>query len=861
MKRYRGDFKLTPYLVLILAVALAVLSVIVVANSGDVDYRLTWVLVAVGVGFLVSLAWLAVSCEYAGDRESARGTLAIVALIAMLAVPIAIGWHIDNETEWTEVMAVVAVLALALAFFSTEWSRRWLLGMCVLAIALFGFVLARVGAAAERGAQIRDPIRAAIDERAVLDEQAKPKNAAAVAELDAASAASLRAFERLLTTDEGNPDDDDVLERDLEEAGEPLVQFFKDPENARPLSPEAEQVARQLLADFDDAIRKLPLDLADSLMLKDAAIALLDTHLAKDNLLSSDALGTAIKDACASAGSTAPEPCQEAQYMGGGKADLVETLHRMNVQLAIFRAAVSETDADKAVRDKLRAADAPSLDIPIWTAVARAPGDLIDQIGEDDTFQVVPGPVGWAVIAVALIFGLRVMLRRNAAQYAGPVQVVYDGDLKGELRVAVLTNIPTPGAAPGSILTQSVTDLTSVSGASAPFSAIAKAVTDALAPPQGYSVDADVVKPAAKSDKDGGAEDDAAGASVVSKAGDDLHAAGETSVLVRITSAADKETIATTTFSNVDSANAMRSAGLWAAGLLLGRSTRIPSWATWNMDTAKALAAASSVKPSLAELEEAVRTAPSSGIVLQQYGNALELEGRELQAVHAYARAVAAHPRHLLVRYRLGVALGMLGGEPSSWTSAPASGRQTIQGALKRAAQATGTDTAAIDRLGGAGAPDPAKALKDAATHFLDRLRKDLSALRRPTASLRRSDRDSVWSLQRQTNDPRRQRLWRLRRLADFAGKVYADPRGALSAGDERDMRHSWAGWQLMYNAACLHASKDNDRALALLEECLTRPGVHQLEAAWVRRDVDLKVLRGDPRFERFIERLEGRES
>ena len=70
----------------------------------------------------------------------------------------------------------------------------------------------------------------------------------------------------------------------------------------------------------------------------------------------------------------------------------------------------------------------------------------------------------------------------------------------------------------------------------------------------------------------------------------------------------------------------------------------------------------------------------------------------------------------------------------------------------------------------------------------------------------------------------------------------------------------SW--WQISYNAACGHASaqgNDQDRrptALALLEQTLVRPEVHQLSADWVKKDPDLQNLSESPRFCRFLSQL-----
>ena len=67
------------------------------------------------------------------------------------------------------------------------------------------------------------------------------------------------------------------------------------------------------------------------------------------------------------------------------------------------------------------------------------------------------------------------------------------------------------------------------------------------------------------------------------------------------------------------------------------------------------------------------------------------------------------------------------------------------------------------------------------------------------------------------------------------------------------------SSWQVSYNAACARARSGHpDDAMRLLEQCLVRPGVHQLKAEWVTKDPDLQTLQGWPRFDRFCEQAEG---
>ena len=125
----------------------------------------------------------------------------------------------------------------------------------------------------------------------------------------------------------------------------------------------------------------------------------------------------------------------------------------------------------------------------------------------------------------------------------------------------------------------------------------------------------------------------------------------------------------------------------------------------------------------------------------------------------------------------------------------------------------------------------------------------------RLVTAMRRSERDFVWS----------GLAWNFSTLASRFRQVVASARMALE-GELEELKEkaarpdSW--WQISYNAACGHASaqgNDQDRrptALALLEQTLVRPEVHQLSADWVKKDPDLQNLSESPRFCRFLSQL-----
>lgn len=59
------------------------------------------------------------------------------------------------------------------------------------------------------------------------------------------------------------------------------------------------------------------------------------------------------------------------------------------------------------------------------------------------------------------------------------------------------------------------------------------------------------------------------------------------------------------------------------------------------------------------------------------------------------------------------------------------------------------------------------------------------------------------------------------------------------------------SGWHVCYNLACYYAQQEDgaDMAIAWLETALTRPGVEELDGAWLAKDPDLEALATRPRF------------
>ena len=169
------------------------------------------------------------------------------------------------------------------------------------------------------------------------------------------------------------------------------------------------------------------------------------------------------------------------------------------------------------------------------------------------------------------------------------------------LRVAVLRNLDEPGAAPGASATNPVTDLIdAVGGGLGPIGKILDVVYKVAGRRYGYEVTTDI------------SVDDVA------------HC---TTVLVKLKSIAGEQTFATERSTATPTSRRCASAGLWAAGKILERSSRIPSWAAWNAYTAEALSTAFLEDPTTAQLEAAVANAPGSGLLLAMLGQRYERAG------------------------------------------------------------------------------------------------------------------------------------------------------------------------------------------------------------------------------------------
>jgi hypothetical protein len=521
--------------------------------------------------------------------------------------------------------------------------------------------------------------------------------------------------------------------------------------------------------------------------------------------------------------------------------------HAMNVALAAYRAAVTGTAADKSAYQAAANAPVPSADsgVGLLDAVTDGPQALWVAATGKNLRPLVPGPLGWVLLG-ALALGIwGALLRTNAMQAAGPVSIQDDGKnekLLSVLRVAVLENLTEPGSAPGAGSNNPVTDLIeAVGGGLGPIGKILDVVYKVAGRRYGYEVTTDI------------------------NVDDATH---RTTVLVKLKSIAGQQTFATQRIDRDTGEEAMRVAGLWAAGKLLEMSTRVPSWAAWNADTAEALSTAFLDDPPIGQLETAVANAPGSGILLAMLGQRYERAGRRFDAIEVYARAVAAHPRYVIARYRLGAALAAMR-DDVAWQQATKLERAQLWRCLDRAAVALRISATAMP-LRADDVQVQRQMFMQQARRFLHELDIDTRLWHRLVAAFRRSERDAIapvalihWTKPGARFHP----LVKSVCMAYADGKDFRADRLVSYASKPR----RW--WQVSYNAACGLAyhlpaaaaadspaaatrDKQRDLAMSMLEQALLKPGIEQLSAEWVLQDIDLADLRGDPRFASYVKQL-----
>jgi hypothetical protein len=387
------------------------------------------------------------------------------------------------------------------------------------------------------------------------------------------------------------------------------------------------------------------------------------------------------------AGSSAPQACVGAGRQSDG-----------DVRTAGDPGAIVQQGADAAwslelLRSEIEAAPADAIGpagraavlARLSDALNGSPVDLLTAGGEamvrglpgvsDESVPAAVTTVTWIALAVLVLAGYRWLEILNGRTEAGPVTVrppekASDVDLQrlADLRRHIVRNIDEPGAVPGSDTVQPVTDVLEAAGDERGklVAALLKLVT-VIFPKTGYEVEAifstidqahaghsiEVLRSSAASGN----------GSPASRPGE-RGAATMFSVTVMLKDARNGRSKRVIVASNASEATALRQAGYQAAAWVLSRSARVPSWGRWDESTSSALCryteSLDSGSGGVRELEEAVRTAPTSGVLLALLAHRYDLEGERALALEHSLRAVALHPRYPVARYRAAISFSLL---------------------------------------------------------------------------------------------------------------------------------------------------------------------------------------------------------
>lgn len=515
--------------------------------------------------------------------------------------------------------------------------------------------------------------------------------------------------------------------------------------------------------------------------------------------------------------------------------DLTSVTDITQVALSEYRFDVTADDADQAELEEIRAGQRDRPNRSVIDAFSAAPSALFES--DDGQAAVpVPGSIGWLLITSAGLTLWSWEMRRNARQLAGPVELA-DDEVNGELRVAVLQNLPEPSATPGGEQITSVTSLIEL--APGPAGNVAKAiglVAGVLGTSYGYVIESDHVEVAEPNSH---------------------------RVLVRVRDRVNRRTLAVQLLENTDLSACYTSAGLWASGWILGRSSRIPSWAKWSSDTAVALAGSSRDTAKLAQMEQLAHKAPSSGLMLHRLASAYEMEGRSIQAIATYLRAIDGHPMFEAAYYRLAGNLTMLATNEvtspdrppksvdSDWSKLSDYERRDLSLRLKKGCAAINIAVHEESLLEvDVGRSTPAR---QTATYELARIASEIHGwlqtrnARSQVAfrALWRSERDDALQIlmNGQTRKAREEVAW----SASLIAAYYTRPleRDTFRAQLIEAAANPFSWWQVSYNAACLESIAQNPKtSIGLLRQCLSRPGSEQLSLKWFSQDPDLFSVR-----------------
>jgi hypothetical protein len=527
---------------------------------------------------------------------------------------------------------------------------------------------------------------------------------------------------------------------------------------------------------------------------------------------------------------------------------------------------------------------------------ARTFGDVVTD-GLTGFVQTVPalgdadltGPAAiaaWVALGVCLLLGYRQLEILSGSGDIGPVDVRLadkkasndDRRRLAQLRTFILRNVSEPGAVPGSSTLKPVGDLLAATGGT--HGPIARALLTALQtivfPVTGYRIEATLTPTATQY---------RIGATV----------APGLRVLLVIKDARTGRTRETIVERDAEEDHALRAAGYRAAAWVLARSRWTPSWAAWGEDTAPALSRyvkAVDEDQSMARnddvhwLNEALRTANRSGILLALAAQKYELGGHRDEALLCYLRALAMHPRYPVARYRAAIACAAYG-ERFCRNGSTSHHDALYQEFLVRLRETAcrlrlGRVKGVVDRLRASSKCEKVPAgVQASLTEVSERLlRANVSLVRWRSIfhhAFRRSERRYWFSLANVYHPISQERVSRRTLALTNKTAIPAVAYRYMNAIKSRDgrweeragwrlfratyslERHPRRIWQASYNLACAWAVRaqrcdrpparaktdptDRSQVLVLLEGAVNRPFFVQLTQKWVVEDTDLDAF------------------
>jgi len=885
-----------------------------------------------------------------GDQELRVGIISLAGIVAALGTGVfavvgahdkwaAAGWSDDARSSVVLLGAVVALIAAA-----WHWSRRWFLSVAFVGTALLVAVLLPQGATQREHARLGEARATATSlygdhEVLARDETADTKDAvdaAATARTEAAEAladaldTTRAAFAGACPTPAGNEAEepapvevdqvlcramvvvlDATVDRGLLKSGDRRPGFHRIDRTAA------------LAAARDDVSPLAELSEPSAVEQRRVQLVLAAIDAARSEWVDIDAVKalrqarTNMRALCTTARGVPkpirpfrwPEPeelepitcverpddernaaaiVEDPAVASDRELDLAEALARRD-----FAAAAVGVDGTQARIDALESAtatweqavrveDQPTA-VDVQLLVREAATDLVEGLpltGNGDVPATL-ATLGWTLVLVGALLLLRRLARINLDRGSVSVKVEpvagcpKDTDLTPTFKRHILSNAKEPAIVPGATTSIGVTEIFAKSDvASQMIGAIVAALERIFAVTASHTVAATYLAVPATGPK-----------------GKPRH-----EMFVQLRSNLTGEVVASHPVRAGTIEDVTREAGYWVAAQILSRDRTTPSWAAWSGAASRALAAADADEElgsghELTSLRRAAADAPTSGIVLTRYANALDAAGKRVDALEVEIRSVLCHPRYPEARYRLMASLSMVAAtvQKADLTSDPVRWRR-IDDSLAQLCRLTSLDPELrLIRDD----PEDFHGVRDRMLFLALRLQDSVATVAWTehclASALRRSERryrlqyvlsgtgrrrgDSVRALVLSVD-----RAVLARQLVLSQGAATEEQRGRLSLR----RKDSLLWWQIAYTDACLlsiaadstvtiegvHDHKGQnlppsdyrEPAVELLERARDLDARGFLTSPWVAIDPDLVHLRSMRRFQQLVEQLPGAE-